>query len=73
MGSLKTYHRSRPVRVAFLVEEHADYAAMLDAIFADCHSRWGGRFNLVIPCENSEPIFGYEKWLYAYDPDVGWR
>ena len=70
MGSLKAYHRSRPVRVAFLVEEHADYAVMLDAIFADCHSRWGGRFNLVIPCENGEPISGYEKWLYAYDPDV---
>lgn len=70
MGSLKAYHRSRPVRVAFLVEEHADYAAMLDAVFADCHSRWGGRFNLVIPCENGEPIAGYDKWLYAYDPDV---
>jgi hypothetical protein len=40
------YTRPRPIRVAFLVDENEHWAVMLDAIFANCYSRWGGRFNL---------------------------
>jgi hypothetical protein len=62
--------RSRPLRVAFLVEpnEHADL--MLDGIFAECYSRWGGRFSLVVPCADGQIVAGYWQWLDAFDPDI---
>lgn len=62
--------RPRPIRVAYLVEdgEHAD--VMLDAIFAECHTRWGGRYSLVVPCEGGAPLPSYMPWLEAYDPDI---
>lgn len=55
--------------MAFLVQtgEHQDI--ILDAIFADCYSRWGGRFSLIIPCENNKILPEYWTWLEAYDPD----
>ena len=28
---------------------------MLDAVFAECHTRWGGRYSLVVPCEPGQP------------------
>lgn len=64
----------RPIRIAFLVEDQGDTAntaAMFDAIFADCFSRWGGRFNLIIPtsAENG-PMPDYVPWLRFYDPDI---
>jgi hypothetical protein len=62
--------RPRPIRVAFLVDENEHWAVMLDAIFADCYSRWGGRFNLIVPCENGAPRPAYLPWLEAYDPDI---
>ena len=43
---------------------------MLDAIFSDCYGRWGGRFNLIAPCENGEVRPAYLPWLEAYDPDI---
>lgn len=43
---------------------------MLDAIFADCFSRWGGRFNLLVPCENGAIRPSYIPWLELYDPDI---
>lgn len=62
--------RSRPMRLAFLVEEgeHADLA--LDGIFADCYRRWGGRFSLVVPCVDRQIKESYWRWLEAFDPDV---
>ncbi|MGH8388624.1 MAG: hypothetical protein ACRESJ_24625 [Pseudomonas sp.] len=62
--------RSRPVRIAFVVEssEHADL--MLDGIFADCYSRWGGRFSLIVPCADGQIIAGYWQWLETFDPDI---
>jgi hypothetical protein len=66
----QAFLRPRPVRVAYLVEE-GDYAhEILDAIFADCHGRWGGRYSLVIPCEAGAPHPAYLPWLRAYDPDI---
>ena len=43
---------------------------MLDAVFAECHTRWGGRYTLVVPCEHGEPRPAYMPWLEAYDPDI---
>ena len=43
---------------------------MLDAIFADCFGRWGGRFNLLVPCENGVIRPSYVPWLGLYDPDI---
>ena len=61
---------NRPVRIAFLVQdgEHAHLA--LDGIFADCYRRWGGRFSLIVPCENGVIPDGYWPWIRAFDPDI---
>lgn len=62
--------RPRPLRVAYLIQdsEHAHLA--LDGIFADCYSRWGGRFSLVVPCTERRIMPSYWPWLEAYDPDI---
>lgn len=67
---LKGWARPRPIRIAFLVEEGERSAVILDAIFADCFGRWGGRFSLVVPCENRQIPSTYWPWLEAYDPDL---
>lgn len=66
----KAWCRTRPVRVAFLVEdsEHAQF--MLDAIFADCYARWGGRYSLIVPCWGGRVPSGYWPWLECFDPDI---
>ncbi len=64
----KAFIRPRSVRVAFLVDENDHWQQMLQAIFANCYGRWGGRFNLIVPCENGEIRSAYLPWLSAYDP-----
>ncbi len=66
----KAYSRPRPVRVAFLVEDHAHSGAMLDAIFESCMGRWGGRFSLLVPSTSAGPKDNYSTWLQAFDPDI---
>lgn len=67
---MKGWSRSRPIRIAFLVENNQHSAAVLDAVFADCYNRWGGRFSLVIPCVEGKIPSPYWHWLDAYDADV---
>ena len=67
---LKGWVRPRPIRVAFLVEDDEHGALALDGVFADCYSRWGGRFSLVVPCADRTIDAAYWPWLEAYDPDV---
>ena len=68
---VRAYCRSRPVRVAYLVDEHADdWSAMLEAIFAECMGRWGGRFSLIVPSSPGGLRQSYGPWLEAFDPDV---
>jgi hypothetical protein len=62
--------RTRPIRVAFLVEHHEDSHPVLDAIFETCFHFWGGRFSLVVPCENGAPRPSFLPWLKSYDPDI---
>ena len=66
----RCFFRSRPVRVAFLVEDDDNAEATLDAVFANCHTRWGGRYSLVVPCENGTPRTAWLPWLEVYDPDI---
>ena len=47
----KAFLRPRPVRVAFLVNEHEHWRSMFDAIMAYSYGRWGGRFSLLIPLD----------------------
>jgi len=67
---VNAYLRPRPIRVAYLVEESEDWQALLDAIFAESFARWGGRFTLIVPCENGEIRAAYLPWLEAYDADI---
>ena len=62
--------RPRPIRVAFLVEDGDHSDLVLDGIFADCYSRWGGRFSLIAPCTGGRILPAYWPWLEAFDPDL---
>jgi hypothetical protein len=64
------WEKARAVRVAFLVEPGEYSSSMLDGIFADCYSRWGGRFSLVVPCLRGEIAKEYWAWLELFDPDI---
>ncbi|RTL77540.1 MAG: hypothetical protein EKK36_01980 [Bradyrhizobiaceae bacterium] len=62
--------RSRPIRVAFFVEDGENIHLKLDAIFAASMAIWGGRYSLIVPCDNGYPRERYLSWLKAFDPDV---
>lgn len=62
--------RSRPLRVAFLMAESEHAQLILDGIFADCYSRWGGRFSPIILCDSDRIPELYWPWLELYDPDI---
>lgn len=70
MPIAKAFIRPRPIRVAYLVEENEHWQATLEAVFAECFSRWGGRFSLIIPCKDREVSPAYLPWLESYDPDI---
>jgi hypothetical protein len=70
MNMLHGWTRPRSIRVAFLVEDGEHAALLLDGVFADCYSRWGGRFSLVIPCTDKRIPAAYWPWLESYDPDL---
>lgn len=67
---LECLARTRPIRVAFLVEEGDHEALVLDGIFADSYYRWGGRFSLIVPCVENRISAAWWPWLEVYDPDV---
>ncbi|MGC4024176.1 MAG: hypothetical protein QM744_02815 [Mesorhizobium sp.] len=69
-SNLSGYVRARPIRVAFLVEDDGNASDVLEAVFADCYSRWGGRFSLIVPCENGAIRPEWSKWLEVYDADI---
>lgn len=58
-NELSGWMRTRPIRVAFLVEDGEHSQLMLDGIFADCYARWGGRFSLVVPCKDGRVVPEY--------------
>lgn len=69
-NEIEAYIRPRPIRVAFLVTEGEHAELVLDGIFADCFSRWGGRFSLIVPCVDGSIVPAYWPWLETYDPDI---
>ncbi|MDO9420495.1 MAG: hypothetical protein Q7T66_07525 [Herminiimonas sp.] len=72
MDKLQTqvFSRARPIRLAFFIDLTEASHPIIDAIFEYCYSIWGGRFSLIIPCENGAPIPEFLPWLKAFDPDV---
>lgn len=61
---------ARPVRVAYLIDPADCPDALLDAIFAESYSRWGGRRTLIVPaCVNGIDAT-YSAWLSYFDADV---
>ncbi|MBR0827072.1 hypothetical protein JQ596_16145 [Bradyrhizobium manausense] len=67
---LRGWTRPRPIRIAFLIGEGEHSSLILDAIFADCYSRWGGRFSLIVPCRKDRIVPSYWPWLEKYGPDI---
>jgi hypothetical protein len=70
MPAVKAYVRPRPIRVAYLVEESEHWQTLLDAISAESFARWGGRFTLIVPCEDGAIRTAYIPWLEVYDADI---
>lgn len=66
----RAFIRSRPIRVAYLLEETGHSHLMLDCIFAESIAHWGGRYSLICPCEAGYPRDHYLPWLRAFDPDI---
>ncbi|HEB86329.1 MAG TPA: hypothetical protein ENI68_04830, partial [Gammaproteobacteria bacterium] len=63
---------NRPVKVAFLVpiEENQISHWILDGIFYEAYSRWGGAHSLIIPFQDGRPLHdNYMPWLSCLDPD----
>lgn len=67
---LSGWQKTRPVRIAFLVEVSKYADLTLDAVFANCYGRWGGRFNLIVPCVDGAIVAEYWPWLETFDPDI---
>jgi hypothetical protein len=61
---------ARPVRVAYLVDLSDCPDALLDAIFAESYSRWGGRRTIIVPTTADGIDERYSEWLFYIDPDV---
>ncbi|MCA1393777.1 hypothetical protein I6F20_32690 [Bradyrhizobium sp. IC3123] len=64
------FARARPIRVAFLISSHPHTQLIIDAIFAESVSRWGGRYSLICPCVDGYPQPAYLRWLKVFDPDI---
>src|SRR3954462_10017219 len=67
---LRGWTRSRPIRIAFLIEDSEHSPLTLDGIFADCYGRWGGRFILIVRCHERKIVPSYWPWLEEYGPDI---
>ncbi|MDD5321507.1 MAG: hypothetical protein PHD43_12995 [Methylococcales bacterium] len=55
--------------MAYLLENGCDAHAWLDAIFAECFGRHGGRQSLIVSVENGVITERYKEWLRFLDPD----
>lgn len=59
----------RPVRVAFFVPESPSHE-LLDAIFMESYSRWGGRRSPIIPTDGNTIALSYLTLLDHWDADI---
>lgn len=63
---------NRPAKVAFLIPTVEDEKThwILDGIFYEAYSRWGGTHSLIIPFQGGQPEKDeYMDWLENLDPD----
>jgi hypothetical protein len=70
--SINVRYSNRPVKVAFIVPLVDDNTTqwILDGIFYEAYSRWGGTKSLIIPFSNHDFISDkYVDWLEQYDAD----
>jgi len=58
-----------PMQLCYIVPADAP-AALLDAVFAECYTRWGGRDTLIISYRDGVIDEKYWVWAKALDPDV---
>ncbi|AZC18871.1 hypothetical protein [Pseudomonas sp. CMR5c] len=68
---VRTY--TRPIKVAFLVpgDDSCETNLILDAVFHDSYSRWGGANSLIVSCNDASVIdSSYVSWLEFYEPDL---
>ncbi|MFS8146052.1 hypothetical protein [Rhizobium sp. BR 249] len=61
---------SRPIRVAYLVNLDECPDILLDAIFDESYSRWGGRRTAIVPANESGIDQRYSEWLHFFDADI---
>ena len=63
---------NRPIKIAYLVPYEESFTThwILDAVFYESYTRWGGARTLIIPTNSSSFLYeDYVKWLELYDPD----
>lgn len=63
---------SRPIKVAYIVptDENQNTHWILDSIFYESYTRWGGASSLIIPSDKDRfQEKNYEDWLEFFDPD----
>lgn len=61
---------ARPLRIAYLVDLAHCRHELLNAVFSECYSRWGGRRSLIVPAKEEGTDPDYETWLRLFDADV---
>jgi hypothetical protein len=69
-GQVGIFSRTRPLRIAFVLEDDAKAHENLDAIFSYAYRRWGGKRFLIVPANSGAISEQYWNWLTVYDPDV---
>ncbi|WP_340680908.1 hypothetical protein [Paraglaciecola sp.] len=70
--SINVRYSNRPLKVAFIVPFADDKFSqwILDGIFYEAYTRWGGAKSLIIPFSNDDFISDrYLDWLGQYDAD----
>ena len=67
---LGIFSRTRPIRIAFVLEDDSESQETLDSIFSYAYSLWGGKRFLIVPAVSGEISEHYWLWMKAYDPDV---
>ena len=66
----KARSQSRPVRVAYLIDQDVCSDDLLSSIFDEAYGRWGGRRTAIVPSTPSGIDERYSDWLYYFDADV---
>jgi hypothetical protein len=69
-NQLSTVATARPVRVAYLVDTDDCPDELLDNIFLEAYSRWGGRRTLIVPAKPDGIDGRFAEWLGYYDADI---